>query len=105
MPDAKASPASGKAVPEGDPVAIVGERGPRKEKFFHLVQRLAGTSKGGRCRVRLLAEGKGGLFRPSGETWCEAESALVRVRTARTPGGVFRLLTLRKRILATELLD
>lgn len=71
------------------------------------VQRVAGNSKGGRCRVRLLQEGGDGLFRlaPASETWVEAESALVRVRTAAAPGGAFRLLTLRKRILATELLD
>ncbi len=70
-------------------------------------QRLAGSSKGGRCRVRLLAEGADGLFRPApaAEPWAEAESALVRVRTAAAPGGAFRLLTLRRRILDTELLD
>ena len=68
-------------------------------------QRLAGSSKGGRCQVRLLAEGRDGVFRATAETSAEAESALVRVRTARAPGGSFRLLTLRKRILATELVD
>lgn len=70
-----------------------------------IVQRLAGSSRGGRCRVRLLAEGADGLFRVTAETSGEAESALVRVRTARAPGGAWRLLTLRKRILATELVD
>ena len=73
--------------------------------MYCTVQRLAGSSKGGRCRVRLLAEGQDGLFRVTAETSGEAESALVRVRTARAPGGAWRLLTLRKRILATELVD
>ena len=36
---APAAPAAiGKAKVEGDPLAIIGERGPKKEKFFHLVQ-------------------------------------------------------------------
>lgn len=60
--------------------------------------------------MRWLKEGRDGLFRPSTETWEEVPGALVAVRTQWvagrdcTPGG-YRLLTLRSRILETELED
>jgi hypothetical protein len=58
--------------------------------------------------MRWLREDKDGLFRPSNEVWEEASAALVPVRTqwmpasGGSPGG-WRLLTLRSRILETEL--
>lgn len=60
--------------------------------------------------MRWLKEGKDGLFRPSADTWEEAPGALVRVRTQWVAGangrpGGYRLLTLRSRIIETELVD
>jgi hypothetical protein len=60
--------------------------------------------------MRWLKEGRDGLFRPSSDTWEEAAGALVGVRTQWVPGsngtpGGYRLLTLRSRILDTELVD
>jgi hypothetical protein len=64
----------------------------------------------GHLVMRWLKEEKDGLFRPSSSTWEEAKGALVPVRTqwvrgsTKKPGG-YRLLTLRSRILDTELVD
>lgn len=60
--------------------------------------------------MRWLKEGRDGLFRPSSETWEEVPGALVAVRTQwvaskAAAGGGFRLLTMRSRILETELVD
>jgi len=64
----------------------------------------------GRLVMRWLKEGKDGLFRPSSDTWEEVPGALVGVRTqwvagARGKTGGYRLLTLRSRILDTELVE
>lgn len=64
----------------------------------------------GHLVMRWLKESKDGLFRPSQDTWEEPASALVGVRTQWVPGangkqGGYRLLTLRNRILETQLLD
>lgn len=58
--------------------------------------------------MRWLKEGPDGLFRPSDETWEEKADALVDVRTqwvrpAAGGHGGWRLLTLRSRVLDTEL--
>lgn len=60
--------------------------------------------------MRWLKEGRDGLFRPSTETWEEVPGALVSVRTQWVAGkdgtaGGYRLLTLRSRIMETELVD
>lgn len=60
--------------------------------------------------LRWLKEGRDGLFRPSQDTWEEPASTLVGVRTQWVAGGGgagggYRLLTLRSRILDTQLLD
>jgi succinyl-CoA synthetase beta subunit len=60
--------------------------------------------------MRWLKEGKDGLFRPSSDTWEEVPGALVGVRTqwvagGRGKAGGYRLLTLRSRILDTELVE
>lgn len=78
-------------------------------RYFHLVQRVAGNAARSKVRVRLLHEGPDSVFRPTGEEFEEAESALIPVRTslvpatAQHPGG-FDLKTLRSKILRTELL-
>jgi hypothetical protein len=64
----------------------------------------------GHLIMRWLKEGKDGLFRPSADTWEEPASCLLGVRTQWVAGrnggpGGYRLLTLRSRILATQLLD
>lgn len=64
----------------------------------------------GHLIMRWLKEGKDGLFRPSADTWEEPASCLLGVRTQWVPGkngkpGGYRLLTLRSRILDTQLLD
>jgi hypothetical protein len=58
--------------------------------------------------MRELQEGDDGLFRPGPDTWEERPEALVGVRTQWVPrrgarAGGWRLLTLRSRILETEL--
>ncbi|CAD7698279.1 unnamed protein product [Ostreobium quekettii] len=92
------------------PVAVVGEDENTNEKYFYLVQRL-GRESGGKkmVAVQWLQEGKDGLFRPQTHSrWDERADALVAVRTQwvtgrpRCPGG-YKLLTLRKRILDTEI--
>lgn len=60
--------------------------------------------------MRWLKESADGLFRPSQETWEEKADALVDVRTQWVRGGAgraggWRLLTLRSRILDTQLVD
>jgi hypothetical protein len=64
----------------------------------------------GHLVMRWLKEGKDGLFRASTDTWEEPASCLLGVRTQWVPGksgklGGYRLLTLRSRILDTQLLD
>lgn len=64
----------------------------------------------GHLVMRWLKEGKDGLFRASTDTWEEPASTLVGVRTQWVAGrhgkpGGYRLLTLRSRILDTQLLD
>lgn len=62
---------------------------------------------------RWLSEGEDGLFRPTKQVWEEKEGALVDIRTQRMDGKapgppgrpVFKLLTLRSRILDTDLVD
>lgn len=74
------------------------------------MQRLSQREKGeSSVAVRWLRECKDGLFRPDYKsTWKESADALVKVRTqwvagkSRQPGG-YKLLTLRKRILDTEI--
>jgi len=58
--------------------------------------------------MRWLKESADGLFRPTAETWEEKADALVDVRTQWVAGaggeeGGWKLLTLRSRILETEL--
>ena len=75
------------------------------------MQRLPGAAaaRSGKVRVRLLHEGPDSVFRPTGEEFEEALSALIPVRTSLVsphgtlPGG-FDLKTLRSKILRTELL-
>ena len=80
-------------------------------RYFHLVQRLPGhaPARSGKVRVRLLHEGPDSVFRPTGEEFEEAVSALIPVRTSLVPAhghlpGGFDLKTLRSKILHTELL-
>lgn len=68
------------------------------------------AKKRGHLIMRWLKEGKDGLFRASTDTWEEPASCLLGVRTQWVPGkngkpGGYRLLTLRSRILDTQLLD
>jgi len=90
------------------PMAIVGtskEHG----KYFHVVQPLdKASSKPGHVVLQWLREGRDGLFRPSADEFEEEASTLVPIRTQllnpganKAPG--FKLLTLRSRILDTEL--
>lgn len=78
-------------------------------RYFHLVQRMAGHAARGKVRVRMLSEGPDSVFRPTGEEFEEAPSALIPVRTCLVPAegsmlGGFELKTLRSKILHTELL-
>lgn len=91
------------------PAAVVGEDDDTKVKYFYLVQRLSQQERGKTTiAVRWLRECKDGLFRPDKSTWKESADALVKVRTQwvegkpKQPGG-YKLLTLRKRILDTEI--
>ena len=76
---------------------------------FDLVIPLEASSSAGRkkVQVQLLREGRDGLYRPSSDVSEEQRSSLVPIRTqvldpgARKPG--FKLLTLRSRIMGTEL--
>ena len=104
-------------------VAILGEgRGGPQDKFFHICMQLPGDKPGddsypgwrpakeGKVNLLWLKEGKDGLFRPSKEVWQEREDSLVKVRSQFIRGGRhgsngYKLLTLRSRILATELVD
>ncbi|KAJ9514690.1 hypothetical protein QJQ45_028432 [Haematococcus lacustris] len=103
----------------GEPVVIVGESS-RGRKFFNLVQRIQrAPSQRGQVVLRWLRESEDGLFRPVPTYWEEAPHALVPVRTQLVtpaklgPGGrvtrasvpAFKLLTLRSRILDTDLVD
>lgn len=90
------------------PMAIVGT-GEDDSKFFQMVlplRKLSGDA--GKVKLRWLREGRDGLFRPSHDEFEEPESALVPIRTQlmdpgphKPPG--YKLLTLRSRILNTEL--
>ena len=108
-----------KGPPPGPaPQAIVGQAAGGK-RFFYLVQVVPGApARAGFKTMRWLREGKDGVFRPAKETWQERADALVDVRTqwvgakASAGGsgngnisGGWKLLTLRSRILDTELLD
>ena len=78
-------------------------------RYFHLVQCLASHGARGKVRVRMLSEGPDSVFRPTGEEFEEASSALIPVRTCLVPAdgplpGGFELKTLRSKILRTELL-
>lgn len=66
--------------------------------------------RNGKVRVRLLHEGPDSVFRPTGEEFEEAVSALIPVRSTLVPRhgnlpGGFDLKTLRSKILRTELLE
>mmetsp|Transcript_18452 Transcript_18452/g.39647 ORF Transcript_18452/g.39647 Transcript_18452/m.39647 type:complete len:650 (+) Transcript_18452:443-2392(+) len=98
----------------GSPMAIVGENS-RGGKFFCLVQQLKrAASTQGYVVLRWLKEGKDGIFRPTPTYWEEQPGSLISVRTqcmeekgrarSSSPGG-WKLLTLKSRILDTELLD
>ncbi|KAI8471646.1 MAG: JmjC domain, hydroxylase-domain-containing protein [Monoraphidium minutum] len=108
---ANRGPLAAPAAP-GAPQAIVGE-GPGGRRFFYLVQVVptAKPRRDGRVTMRWLAESAGdGLFRAAPEAWEERAEALVDVRTQWVPahGGRaagWRLLTLRSRILETDLVD
>lgn len=65
--------------------------------------------KAGCVVMRALREGRDGLFRPCTDEWEEVPSALVGVRTQWVPPrdgrqGGYKLLTLRSRILDTDLI-
>ena len=80
-----------------------------RRRYFHLVQRIPGHAARGKVRVRMLDEGPDSVFRPTGEEFEEADSALIPVRTSVVPPaeqslGGFDLKTLRSKILRTELL-
>ena len=68
------------------------------------------ASKPGMVMLRWLEEHRDGLFRPSEDLYMEDERALIDVRTqwmkphGQHPGG-HKLLTMRSRILDTELVD
>ncbi|KAF6261711.1 JmjC domain, hydroxylase-domain-containing protein [Scenedesmus sp. NREL 46B-D3] len=105
---AAAGAAAGGAPPGAAPSVIIGED--RGGKHFYMVQVDAKPKQRGLLVMRWLKEGRDGLFRPSSDTWEEAAGALVGVRTQWVPGsngkpGGYRLLTLRSRILDTELVD
>lgn len=80
-------------------------------RFFYLVKLEERTQKAGMVMLRWLEEGKDGLYRSSKDgLYLEDERALIDVRTqwmkarGRRPGG-HKLLTMRSRILDTELFD
>lgn len=79
-------------------------------RFFYLVHVEERAQKAGMVMLRWLEEGKDGLYRPSDGLYLEDERALIDVRTqwmkgrGRRPGG-HKLLTMRSRILDTELVD
>lgn len=78
--------------------------------FLTLHRRDHKPKRRGHLVMRWLKEGKDGLFRASTDTWEEPASTLVGVRTQWVAGrhgkpGGYRLLTLRSRILDTQLLD
>lgn len=73
------------------------------------MQRVPGHAVRGKVRVRMLDEGPDSVFRPTGEEFEEAPSALITVRSCLVPPegcqpGGWELKTLRSKILRTELL-
>lgn len=101
-------------------VAIIGEgsRG-HQDRFFYICAELpAGnldSAKGlsgwrtpteGEVNLLWLKEGSDGLFRPTNIVWQERRDSLVKVRSQFNKAeGAYKLMTLRSRILDTELVD
>mmetsp|Transcript_19607 Transcript_19607/g.54505 ORF Transcript_19607/g.54505 Transcript_19607/m.54505 type:complete len:625 (-) Transcript_19607:134-2008(-) len=108
---------------QGQLVAILGEgKGGEQDKFFHICMQLPADKPGGgsyrgwkpakegEVNLLWLKECSDGLFRPSNTVWQERADSLVKVRSQFIRGGRhgsngYKLLTLRSRILSTELVD
>jgi hypothetical protein len=79
-------------------------------RYFNLVIVEGESRKPGRVLLRWLEEDSDGLFRLAPGVYEEKKAALVKVRTQWIPRqagreGGYKLLTLRSRILNTELVD
>jgi hypothetical protein len=89
------------------PCAIVYGEDSHDRPFDLVVPLEAAASSKTKVTLQALKQGKDGLYRPSSDVFEERRSSLVTIRTqlvdpgCRKPG--FKLLTLRSRILGTEL--
>ena len=115
---APAAAAAAAAAPSPQLVAIVGEgsKGP-SDRFFYICKEvpdeaargLKGWRPADAGEVNLLwfkEDKTDGLFRPTGEVLTQRRDSLVKVRSQHIEGSdAYKLLTLRSRILDTQLLD
>lgn len=89
------------------PCAIVYGEDSQEKPFDLVVPLETAASSKAKVTLQALKQGKDGLYRPSSDVFEERRSSLVTIRTqlvdpgCRKPG--FKLLTLRSRILGTEL--